>query len=239
MPGLAIDEFRKYGGEQDDRLGVGDAHHEPIQHGPAPALVSRHGGGEGGQQPPAVADRADPQPHQVGRAYQLHHRERHRGPLHQRPDPERHANGDHLDSHGISHDGRQGRPPAVGERAAHDEQHAGTRDHDQDERRHRECHDLPGRHHARTLTLVPPNRRRARRPPGDDDRVKLSVLAGFGGDRRGTSSTLALQAFSAAGCRGPGRGSGRRPGSSGRRAGNYVPSQALSLTSYPKAEPVV
>ncbi len=154
LTGLAVDELRQYGGEEDDRLRVSDADHEPVGHDPGDALVLDPRSEHLSELLP-VPDRLNSQEDEVRRAAQLDDREDHDRSLDERADPER--DGHHLDIHaeGVTGHGGYPRHPPERERPAHGEQHARPRHHDQGKGGERKGEEVRCGKHAASLTRSP------------------------------------------------------------------------------------
>ena len=128
--GVGVDELRQHGGQEQDRLRVGDAHEEPLAQ-QAAVRPRRRGGVEHHRHRPAVPDRLHAEVDEVGGAGQLQRGE-HRGrPLHEAS--EAHRQGDDVDVEAacVAQHRQERGPPAEGHAPADDEQHAGPGHEDQ------------------------------------------------------------------------------------------------------------
>ena len=147
----ALDEVRQDRGEEHDDLRVGDSDDESVaqQFGRTqrPRRAAEHDTGGG----PSLADHPDAEIHEVGGADEFHRVVHRRRPLDDRPEADRHQQRLCIGATCVSEHGEHGGPAAVGDGAAHDEQHTRPRDDDDRERAGGECQEGRGRWHRLRL----------------------------------------------------------------------------------------
>ncbi len=149
VAGGGIGELRHHGADEHQRLDVRDADDESVPRG-APRRRCAVQVADRGEAVP-VPDRPDTQEDQVAGADELQHGDRRDRSFEHRADAE--GNGDDLDvlADGVAGDGGQRGTAPVGDRAADDERHARSRDHQLHQAGEGERREQGGRDHAAIL----------------------------------------------------------------------------------------